>query len=100
MYLVVEWVTMSAPHSKGRQPTGVAKVLSTIRGTPWLWAALANFSMSSTVRAGFAMVSPNTAFVLGRNAAFSSSSVQSGATKVASTPIFRMVTSMRLKVPP
>ncbi|CAN3995603.1 hypothetical protein GMJFJA_GMJFJA_11460, partial [Dysosmobacter welbionis] len=30
MYLVVEWVTMSAPHSKGRQFTGVAKVLSTI----------------------------------------------------------------------
>lgn len=37
MYLVVEWVTMSAPHSKGWQFTGVAKVLSTMRGTPWAW---------------------------------------------------------------
>ncbi len=26
MYLVVEWVTMSAPHWKGRQPTGFADV--------------------------------------------------------------------------
>ena len=96
MYLVVEWVTMSAPHSMGRQFTGVAKVLSTIRGTPWLWAAAANFSMSSTVRAGLAMVSPNTALVLGRKAASSSSSVQSGETKVNSIPIFFMVTEKRL----
>ena len=100
MYLVVEWVTMSAPHSKGRQFTGVAKVLSTIRGTPRAWAALANFSMSSTVRAGLAMVSPKTAFVLGRKAASSSSSVQSGETKVTSMPILAMVTEIRLKVPP
>ena len=100
MYLVVEWVTMSAPHSKGRQLTGVGKVLSTMSGTPWAWAACANFSMSSTVRAGLAMVSPNTTLVLGRNAAFSSSSVHRGSTKVASMPIFFMVTEMRLKVPP
>ena len=100
MYLVVEWVTMSAPHSKGRQLTGVGKVLSTISGTPWAWAALANFSMSSTVRAGFAMVSPNTTLVLGRKAAFSSSSVHRGSTKVAVIPILAMVTEMRLKVPP
>ena len=96
IYLVVEWVTMSAPHSKGRQFTGVAKVLSIIRGTPWAWAALANFSMSSTVRAGFAMVSPNTALVFGRNAAASSSSVQSGETKVNSRPMRFMVTANRL----
>ena len=73
MYLVVEWVTMSAPHSKGRQLTGVAKVLSTMSGTPWAWAAAAKRSMSSTVRAGLAMVSPKTALVLGRKAASSSS---------------------------
>ena len=96
MYLEVEWVTMSAPHSMGRQRMGVAKVLSTMRGTPWPWAALANFSMSSTVRAGLAMVSPNTALVLGRKAAASSSSVQSGATKVNSTPIRFIVTAKRL----
>ena len=91
---------MSAPHSMGRQLTGVGKVLSTIRGTPWAWAALANFSMSSTVRAGLAMVSPNTALVLGRNAASSSSSVAVGETKVTSMPILAMVTEIRLKVPP
>ena len=38
--------------------------------------------------------------VLGWNAAFSSSSVQSGETKVAVMPIFAMVTEIRLKVPP
>ncbi len=37
---------------------------------------------------------------VGRKAAFSSSSVHSGSTKVASMPIFFMVTEMRLKVPP
>ena len=100
MYLVVEWVTMSAPHSKGRQFTGVAKVLSTMSGTPWAWAAFANFPMSRTVSAGLAMVSPKTAFVLGRKAASSSSSVQSGLTNVNSMPILRMVTWKRLKVPP
>ena len=34
IYLVVEWVTMSTPHAKGRQLMGVAKVLSQIMGTP------------------------------------------------------------------
>ena len=100
IYLVVEWVTMSQPHSKGRQFTGVAKVLSMMRGTPWAWAALANFSMSRMVRAGLAMVSPNTALVLGRKAAFSSSSEHSGSTKVNSMPMRFMVTANRLKVPP
>ena len=33
MYFVVECVTMSAPHSMGRQFTGVGNVLSTISGT-------------------------------------------------------------------
>ena len=31
---------MSQPHWKGRQFTGVAKVLSIMRGTPWAWARL------------------------------------------------------------
>ena len=43
IYLVVEWVTMSAPHSNGRQLTGVANVLSTISGTPCAWAAFGKF---------------------------------------------------------
>ena len=52
------------------------------------------------VSAGLAMVSPKTAFVFSRKAAFSSSSVQSGETKVVSMPIRAMVTLIRLKVPP
>ena len=78
----------------------MGKVLSTISGTPWRWAARANRSMSSTVSAGLAMVSPNTALVFGWKAASSSSSVQSGLTKVAVMPILAMVTAIRLKVPP
>ena len=39
-------------------------------------------------------------FVFGLNAAFNSSSVASGETKVAVIPIFAIVTEIRLKVPP
>ena len=96
MYLVVEWVTMSAPHSIGRHSTGVGKVLSTMSGTPWAWAAAAKRSMSSTESAGFAMVSPKTHFVLGRKAASSSSSVQCGSMNVHSSPMRPMVWASRL----
>ena len=84
----------------GRQFTGVGNVLSTISGTPCACAAAAKRSMSSTASAGFAMASPNTAFVFGRNAASSSSSVQSGETNVHSRPMRFMVTASRLYVPP
>ena len=57
---MVEWVTMSAPHSMGRHSTGVGKVLSTMSGTPWSWAAAAKRSMSSTDSAGKAKDSPKT----------------------------------------
>ena len=50
--------------------------------------------------AGFEIDSPNTAFVFGWNAASSSSGEQSGFTKVQVMPILRIVTLMRLKVPP
>ena len=90
------WMTISAPHSIGRHSTGVANVLSTMSGTLFLCAIFAHFSMSNTVSAGFASVSPNTALVLGRKAAFNSSSVQSGSTKVNSTPMRFMVTANRL----
>ena len=63
-------------------------------------ATLANVSISRTVRAGFAIVSPNIARVLSLNAALSSSSDASGDTKVTSIPIFLSVTDIRLKVPP
>ncbi len=84
----------------GRQLMGVGKVLSTMRGTPCAWAAVANFSMSRTASAGLAMVSPKTHLVLGRNAASSSSGVQLGSTKVHSIPILPSVWARRLKVPP
>ena len=100
MYFVVECVTISAPHSIGLQFTGVGKVLSTISGTPCSCATFAKSSISSTVSAGLAIVSPNISFVFGLNAAFSSSSVASGDTNVAVIPIFAIVTAMRLKVPP
>ena len=100
MYFVVEWITMSAPHSKGRQLMGVAKVLSTMSGTPWRWAMRANFSMSNTAQAGLAMVSPKTAFVFGRKARSISSSGASWLTKVKSICMRFIVTAKRLKVPP
>ena len=78
MYFVVG-ASRCRRHSMGRQFTGVGNVLSTISGTPCACAAAAGKrSMSSTASAGFAMASPNTAFVFSRNAASSSSSVQSG----------------------
>ena len=46
------------------------------------------------------MVSPNITLVFGLKAAFNSSSVASGETKVAVIPILAMVTEIRLKVPP
>ena len=78
IYFVVEWVTMSHPHSKGLQLMGVAKVLSTIKGTPLRWAMRANFSISSTAQLGFDIVSPKSSLVLGRKAACISSSEASG----------------------
>ena len=93
-------MTISAPHSIGLQFTGVGNVLSTISGTPCSCATLAKSSISSTVSAGLAIVSPNMSLVFGLKAALSSSSVASGDTKVAVMPIFAIVTAMRLKVPP
>ena len=91
---------MSAPHSNGRQFIGVAKVLSTIRGTPCLCAIRANFSISSTSMLGFDMVSPNKALVFGRKALLISSSLSSALTKVHSIPNFFRVTPNKLYVPP
>ena len=65
--------------------------MSTIRGTPCSWAATAKVSRSATTREGFAKVSANTARVLGRMAARSSSKVAVGDTNVVSMPISFMV---------
>ena len=100
MYLVVECVTMSAPHSMGRQRIGVGKVLSTMNGTPCACASFANFSRSATSREGFVTVSANKALVLGRNAAASFAASSFWFTKVNSMPIFFMVMEKRLNVPP
>ena len=100
MYFVVECVTMSHPNSNGRHSTGVGKVLSTMSGTPFLCAILANFAMSRTSPDGFATVSPKTHFVFGRNAFWISAGDASGSTNVNSMPSFFSETANRLKVPP
>ena len=100
IYFVVECTTISTPHLKGLQNTGVGKVLSTISGTPCSCATFANFSISSTFNDGFAIVSPKTSFVLGLNLVASSSAEISGSTKVDSIPILFIVLAIRLYVPP
>ena len=79
---------------------GVAKVLSTMSGTPLRWAMPANFSMSNTVSAGFARVSPKTAFVLGLNSFSISSAGADASAQMHSMPSFFSVTENRLTVPP
>ena len=85
-------------------PLGAAtdekKPMSTMSGTPLVWAMAANFSMSSTAMLGLAMVSPNMALVLGLKAAWISSAWASGSTKVTSMPSFFRVTANRFRVPP
>ena len=100
MYLVVEWTTMSAPCSKGRQRAGVGKVLSMTSGTPWAWATVESLAKSATSRDGFVTDSAKRARVLGRKAAAISSAEAEGGTKVVSMPMRFMVTAKRLKVPP
>ena len=65
MNLVIEWMTMSAPHSKGRQRYGVAMVLSTISGTPWRRAIAATASRSMTMPPGLARLSTKIALHFG-----------------------------------
>ena len=64
MNFVSEWTTMSAPYSIGRSRIGVATVLSTISGMPWLWATLASASMSQMLPAGLPTLSQKNARVL------------------------------------
>lgn len=100
MYFVVEWMTMSAPHSIGRQKIGVGNVLSMISGTPLACATRASFSMSQTESAGLASVSAKTALVLGLKAFCSVSSSASSSMKMHSMPMRFIVTANRLTVPP
>src|SRR5262245_47011098 len=80
-YLVAEWITTSAPKSKGRHRYGDASVESTTSGTPASWATTANASKSATVPAGFATISVYKSLVEGRTAA-ANAPTSSGGTKV------------------
>ena len=64
MNLVIEWIEMSAPHSKGRISQGEASVLSTTSGTPHSAAMRAMGSMSITTPPGLARDSQKTNFTL------------------------------------
>src|SRR5262249_46828352 len=66
--LVSECTTMSAPQSIGLQRYGVAKVLSTISGTPALLAILAIASISVMTPPGLAIDSMKIALVFGLTA--------------------------------
>ncbi len=100
MYFVVECTTMSQPNSNGRQSTGVGNVLSMTSGTACLCARFASRSMSQTISAGFAMVSPNTSRVFPSNNLSISSSGISAVKKRASIPSRFKVNANRLIVPP
>ncbi len=81
---------------KGRQLTGVGKVLSPSAARRGV-GGLANLSMTSTVRAGFAMVSPNTTLCrAGRR--HSAPPRCTGGYEGGGETHFTMVTEMRLKV--
>ena len=96
----MECVTISAPKSIGLQCIGVAKVLSTINGILFLCATFANFSISKTDSDGFAIVSPNIAFVFPLISCCISFSDTFGDINVKSIPIFFIVVENRLNVPP
>ncbi len=67
--LVVEWMTISAPHSNGWQSQGEARVLSTISGSLASWAMAAIGSMSAMTPPGLAMLSMKIALHFGVSAA-------------------------------
>src|SRR5690242_3744938 len=85
-YLVVEWVTMSAPSDSGCWRYGLAKVLSTTSRAPASWATAASASMSAMPSSGLVGVSTQTIFVVpGRMAARTASTSPMGAME-CSTP--------------
>ena len=72
-YLVVEWMTRSAPRAMGCCRYGEAKVLSTIRSAPARCARSATAAMSVTLSSGLDGVSVHTSAVSGRIAAATAS---------------------------
>ena len=78
MYLVVEWMTTSAPSDSGFCRYGVAKVLSSTRTAPAVCAMSANPAMSKMFSSGFVGVSAMIIRVVGRIAARTASRSPSG----------------------
>ena len=64
-YLVVLWVTRSAPNSIGRWMYGLAKVLSTTSRASWRWARSAAARRSVSRITGLVGVSTNSILVAG-----------------------------------
>ena len=90
---------MSAPCSMGRHRYGVARVASTISGSPAAWATSARPAMSATALEGLEITSANTSLVAGVMAAAKAAGSRPG-TNVVSTPNRRSVTSSWVIVPP
>ncbi|MBT9134286.1 MAG: hypothetical protein DDT38_01017 [Firmicutes bacterium] len=84
-YFVRLSITRSAPHSLGRQSTGLAKVLSTISGMPKPRLTAARRDKSATFIRGLEIVSTKISLVLGRMAS-STLATFSASTKVTSMP--------------
>ena len=72
-YLVVEWITRSAPSAMGCCRYGEAKVLSTTSSAPARCARSATAAISVTFSSGFDGVSVHTSAVSGRIAAATAS---------------------------
>ena len=87
---------MSAPCSSGRIRYGVATVLSTMRGTPFLCATSATPSISKIETFGLLMVSAKKALVFGLTAAAHSFRSSWFSTKVVVIPSFGSVYLKRL----
>ena len=90
MNLVAEWITMSAPWSKGRSRKGVGIVLSTTSGIPASCAIFETAAKSSVSSLGFPTVSAKIAFVFFVSA-FRKLSGSFGSTNFTSIPIFGKV---------
>ena len=90
MNFVAEWITMSAPWSKGRSRNGEGIVLSTTRGIPASCATFETAAKSSVSSFGLPTLSAKTAFVF-FVIAFRKLSGSFGSTNFTSIPSFGKV---------
>ena len=98
MYLVVEYMTIAAPCSSGRQITGAA-VLSTISGTPSPRPISATSRIGKTCSFGLGSVSAYQQRVRA-SVARAKASGSAGSTKRTSMPRPLSVLANRFQVPP